>query len=322
VELTFRARGSVCENGMVKFRAIVFLFTTLLAAQAPKKSALDKPTLEAYLRHLVPYPGTVKIEVGDPSPSTLAGFSQVRVLASVGERFKQHVFEVSADGQRFFEATVHEIGQNPFAEDLAKLKTEFQPSLGTAGAPVTLVLFSDFQCSYCREQSRLLRENLIKAYPQEVRLFFKDYPLEQIHPWARAGSMAARCVFRQNAAAFWDFHDYLFDKQSEFTSANLKEKSTAWVTSKGLNAAQFTSCFDTKATEKEVDRNLADGRAVQVNSTPTLFVNGRRLAGVLEWTSLKTVIDLELDYRKVNAAPPDAACCSVELPTPFAPKKK
>lgn len=306
----------------MKLIPILLLSAGLLAAQVAKKSALDKAVLEAYVRHLIPYPAQIKIEVGDPSPSSLPGFQQVRVLASVGERFKQHLFEVSADGQRFFEATVHDIGQDPFAADAAKLKTDFQPSLGTAGAPVTLVLFSDFQCTYCREQSRLLRENLLKTYPTQVRLFFKDYPLDQIHPWARLAAIAARCVFLQNAPAFWDFHDLLFDKQSEFTPANLKERSVAWVTGKGLNAAQFNTCFDTKATEKEVERSLADGRTVQVNSTPTLFVNGRRLSGVLEWASLKALIDLELDYRKANPGPADAACCSVELPAPFAPKKK
>ena len=309
-------------------RLLIFSIALALVAQtpqpsaSPKKSAFDKVNLEAYLRHLIPYPAQVKIEVGDPVPSALAGFSQVRVIASMGERFKQHVFEVSADGQRFFEAQVYDIAQNPFASDLAKLKTEFQQSLGTPGAKAVLVLFSDFQCTYCREQSRLLRENLLKTYPQDVRLYFKDFPLDQIHPWARAGAIAARCVFRQNAPAFWDFHDYLFDKQADFTPANLKEKSLAWATAKGLNAVQFTSCLDTQATEKEVDRNLADGRAVGVASTPTLFVNGRRLNGTLEWNSLKTLIDLELDYQKTNGKAGEEACCSVELPTPFAPKKK
>ena len=191
-----------------------------------------------------------------------------------------------------------------------------------SGAPVVLVLFSDVQCQYCREQSRLLRENLLKTYPKEVRLYFKDYPLDQIHPWARPAAIAARCVFRQNAPAFWDFHDLLFDKQADFSAANLKEKSLAWVTAKGLNAAQFTACFDSRATEKEVDRNVADGRAVGVNSTPMLFVNGRRLSGVLEWASLKTLIDLELNYQKSHANAGEQACCSVELLTPFTPRKK
>ena len=313
-------------------RLLIFSIAVALTAQtgpaaaSTKKSALDKAHFEAYVRHMIPYPAQVKIEVGDPVPSALAGFSQVRVLASMGERFKEHLFEVSADGQRFFEAAVYDISKNPFAANLAKLKTEFQPSLGqsggTPGAKVVLVLFSDFQCTYCREQSRILRENLLKAYPQDVRLYFKDYPLEQIHPWARAGAIAARCVFRQNAPAFWDFHDFLFDKQPDFTPANLKEKSVAWATAKGLNAAQFATCFDTKAPEKEIDRNLADGRAVGVSSTPTLFVNGRRLSGALEWNSLKTLIDLELDYQKTNGQAGAEACCSVELPTPFTPKKK
>ncbi len=317
---------ALCENEKVKSRAIILLIASTLMAQVAKpplpKGAFDKAAFESYLRHLIPYPAQVQIEVGDPTPSPLAGFSQVRVIASMGERFKQHLFEVSADGQRFFEAPVYEIAKNPFAADQAKLKTEFQPSLGTPGAKVVLVLFSDFQCTYCREQSRILRENLLKTYPQDVRLYFKDFPLDQIHPWARAGAIAARCVFRQNATGFWDFHDYLFDKQADFTPANVKEKSLAWLTAKGLNTAQFATCFDTKATEKEVDRNVADGKAVGVSSTPTLFVNGRRLNGTLEWASLKSLIDLELDYQKVNGKAAEEACCSVELPTPFAPKKK
>jgi protein-disulfide isomerase len=313
-----------CENKIVKFRALLLLLATTLCAQSPPKpkSALDKATFESYLRHLIPYPAQVKIEVGDPMPGSVPGFKQVRVIASMGDRFKEHVFEISADGQRFFEAQVYEIAKNPFADELSKLKTDGEPSLGTPLAPVNLVLFSDFQCQYCREQSRILRENLIKTYPKEVRLYFKDYPLSQIHPWARAGAIAGRCVFKQNATAFWDYHDFLFDKQSDFTPANLKDKSVAWVTAKGLNAAQFITCFDTKATDKDVERSIVDGRAVGVNSTPQLFVNGRRLSGVLEWNSLKTLIDLELDYQKANGAGSAEACCSVELPTPFAPKKK
>jgi protein-disulfide isomerase len=308
----------------VKFRALLLVTAAVLCAQTPPKpkSALDKATFEAYLRHMIPYPAQVKIEIGDPAPSTLTGFSQVRVIASIGERFKEHLFEVSADGKRFFEAQVYDISTNPFAEDLGKLKTDNQPSLGTPMAPVNLVLFTDFQCPYCREQSRILRENLIKTYPKEVRLYYKDYPLSQIHPWARPAAINARCVYNQNAAAFWDYHDFLFDKQADITPANLKEKSVAWLTTKGLNAAQFTKCVDSKEAEKEIDRNIADGRAVGVNSTPQLFVNGRRLGGVLEWPSLKTLIDMDLDYQKANGNTGADACCSIELPNPLAPKKK
>lgn len=305
----------------VKLLVLLALTALPMAAQTPKPVALDKPALESYLRHLMPYPAEVKIEVGDPKPSTLPGFSQVRVLASMGSRFKEHLFEVAPDGKRFFEAEIHELGKNPFADNLAKLKTDGQPMLGTPGAPVTLVLFSDFQCQYCREQSRILRQELLKAYPKEVRLYFKDYPLEQIHPWARTASLAARCAMQQKPEAFWDYHDYVFDKQAEFKPENVREKSVAWATGKGLDAAKFSTCLESKAPDKEISRNVLDGREVGVNSTPMLFINGRRVSGVLEWTSLKMLIDLELDYARLHSAP-DAACCSVELPSPFTPKKK
>ena len=85
-------------------------------------------------------------------------------------------------------------------DDLDKLKTEFQPSLGTPGAPVVLVAFSDFECPHCKDEATMLRQNLLSAYPTQVRLYFKDFPLEAIHPWAKTAAIAGRCVFRQSAS--------------------------------------------------------------------------------------------------------------------------
>ena len=78
----------------------------------------------------------------------------------------------------------------------------------------------------------MLRENLLKTYPKEVRLYFKDFPIDQIHPWARPAAIAGRCVFRQNPQAFWDYHDWIFDKQAEITPENLRAKVMEWAAAK------------------------------------------------------------------------------------------
>jgi protein-disulfide isomerase len=293
-----------------------------MAAQTapPKKTAFDKATMEAYVRHLFVMPKQVNIEVADPVDSSVPGMKEVKVKATLGAQSGEYSFYVSADGQKIVQGTVYDVAKNPFAADLEKLKTEFQPSFGTPGAPVVLVLFSDFQCPYCKEEAKLLRDNLIKAYPKEVRVYFKDMPLEQIHPWARPASIAGRCVFRQNAVAFWDFHDWIFSKQSEMNAENLKGKVLEWASGKGLNSEQLTACIDNKVTDREIARNMEEAKALRVNQTPTLFINGRRLAGGLDWNSLKTLIDFELDYQKTAKNAGEEACCSVELKTPFAPK--
>ena len=122
-----------------------------------------------------------------------------------GDASEDFPFLVSKDGSKILQATVYDVNSNPFKPDLDKLKTEFQPSFGTPGAPVVLVAFSDFECPVCKTEATMLRQNLLTAYPTQVRLYFKDFPLESIHPWAKPAAIAGRCVFRQNPSSFWSY---------------------------------------------------------------------------------------------------------------------
>src|SRR5437763_7536040 len=97
--------------------------------------------------------------------------------------------------------------QAPPAEPV-KLNLDNQPGFGPANAPVTIVEFGDLQCPSCRAEAPVLRQLLPELYPGKLRIVFKDYPLESIHPWARSASIAARCIFRQNHDAFWKFYDW------------------------------------------------------------------------------------------------------------------
>ena len=83
---------------------------------------------------------------------------------------------VSNDGKKIVQGNFYDVATNPFKPDLDKLKTQFQPALGTAGAPVAIVVFSDLQCPHCKGEAEMLRKNLIQNYPTQVRLYFKDFP--------------------------------------------------------------------------------------------------------------------------------------------------
>lgn len=304
---------------------LALLGAVLCLAQTPaataKKSAFDKPTLEAYLRHLNLWPAQVQVQVSDPVPSKVPGFKDVTVRASLGPQFIEGTYLVSNDGQKILRAEIYDIALNPFADENARIKNEFQPSLGTPGAPVVVTVFSDFQCAFCKEMGKSLHDNLVKAYPTNVRMYFRDFPLEQIHPWAKPASIAGRCVFRAQPAAFWDYHNWIFDKQAEITPENLKNKVLEWAATKQLDALQLTRCLDNKQTESEVDKNIAEGKLLNVNSTPTVFVNGRRIAGNVPWANLKAIIDYELDYQKTAKNAGEQACCSLELKTPLTPNQ-
>lgn len=292
---------------------------TPAAATAPAKSAFDKPTLEAYVRHLFVWGPKIDVRISDPKPSTeLAGFFEVPVHASQGQASQDETFLVSKDGRKVLRATVFDIAENPFKADLDKLKTQFQPSLGTPGAPVVLVIFTDFECPFCKEEAKMLRQNLLSAYPKEVRLYFQDFPLTAIHPWSKTASMAGRCIFRQNPAAFWDYHDWVYEHQSEITAANFNDKLLEFAKGKEIDAIQLSSCLETKATEAEVDRSIAEGKALAVRSTPTMFINGRRLEGQLPWPNLRDVIDYEIEYQKTAKDAGEDCGCEVKLSSPLA----
>jgi protein-disulfide isomerase len=287
-------------------------------AEATEQVQIDKPKLEAYLRHLFVWPPPIEMAIADPKPGPMAGFYEVRVRGSQGNASQEETFYVSRDGQKIIRGTVFDLSQNPFKPDLDKITTAYQPATGTPGAPVVLVEFSDFECPYCREQARMLHENLLKEYPKQVRLYYLDYPLESLHPWAKTAAMMGRCIFHQNAGAFWDYHDWIFQHQEEITPDNLKEKVLEFAAGKGIDKDQLSKCIDSRATEEEVEKTKAEGKALEVNSTPTMFVNGRRMVGTLQWPDLKRVIDYEIEYQKTAKNAGEDCGCNVSLPMPGA----
>src|SRR5271157_3226696 len=277
---------------MIRKLSLIALLGLAASAQNAKKSALDKATLEAYVRHLFVMDSRVTVQVSDPKPSEAPGFVQETVHASIGNQAQDFVFLISKDGSKIIQGNVFDISNNPFKSDLDKLKTDGAANFGTPGAPVVLVEFSDFQCPFCKDEAALLRANLPVSYPKQVRLYYKEFPLENLHPWSRAGAIAGRCVLRQSNDLFWEFHDWIFPHQGEITPENLKEKVMEWAKVKsGIDALQLGQCIDTKATEAEVNKNIAEGKALNVDQTPMLFVNGRRIGGALDWPSLHSIID-------------------------------
>ncbi|MBM3738500.1 MAG: hypothetical protein FJW39_22190 [Acidobacteria bacterium] len=296
-------------------RLLISLLPLLLMAQAPK-SALDKPTLAAYVRHLMLYPAAVNLAVGDPAPSDVPGLLEVSITATMGQASEVRKFLVSKDGTRILQAEVYNVAQNPFKPNLDRIKTDFRPSFGTPGAPVVVALFSDFQCGYCKQEGEALRKELTKTFPTQVRVYFMDFPLEQIHPWAREAALTGRCIFNQNALTFWDYHDWAFAKQADLTEINFKEKRNEFLKSKSLDPAAIDRCIQGPAAVKALQASVQQARDLGVNSTPTMFVNGRKLGGYVPWANLKQIIEIEIGYQ-ATANNAGEKCCTMPALSPF-----
>jgi protein-disulfide isomerase len=293
---------------------------SLSAADAPPKTAFDKPTLEAYVRHLYLLQPQLTVSVGDPKPCDLPGFKEVRVKISQGVQSQEIPLYVSNDGKKIVQGSFYDVSANPFKPELNKLKTQFQPALGTAGAPVAIVVFSDMQCPHCKGEAEMLRKELIQNYPTQVRLYFKDFPLESLHPWAKPAAMAGRCVFQQNPDSFWEYHDWIFAHQDAITPANLKDQVLGWAKdAKGTDSLKLGACIDSQATQAEVEKEQEEGRALDIAGTPTMFINGRRIPQTIEWPNLKTIVDSEIEYQKTAKNAGDDCGCEVKLDIPGMP---
>jgi protein-disulfide isomerase/uncharacterized membrane protein len=163
---------------------------------------------------------------------------------------------------------------------------------GSPDAPVTIVEFSDFSCQHCARASRDL-ERLVAARPAEVRLVFRHFPLDPtcnpavrraVHPAACAAATAAECA--GEAGRFWEFHDYLFAHQDT-------EDFVHMATLLGLDATRFRECIASGRGRAAVTRDAADGAGFGVDSTPTLFINGRTVRGALSPSLYEFVLAIE-----------------------------
>jgi len=234
-------------------------------------------SVEAYLRHLYAFGPNVQLSVSAPKESVIPGLLETIVDLKDGDNSQTAKFYLSKDGKYLVRGEVSDLSKDPLAETRALIQMKDSPSLGDANAPVTLVEFSDFQCPVCRSLHDVLRDMLPK-FPQ-VRVIFKDFPIEVLHPWARTAALAGHCAYEQDPKAFWKVYDTIYDQQELISASNAWMKMADFAGQAGLNAEAFRACMASQEAGAAIDASRANGQKLEVSSTPTVFVNGRRLVG-------------------------------------------
>jgi protein-disulfide isomerase len=161
------------------------------------------------------------------------------------------------------------------AEKTEMILTKGHPmGVGPVGGSLRLVIFSDFQCPYCKKSADILRsESILREFPQ-VRLIFRHFPLST-HAWARQSAEVAACIGTQSASRFWEFHNRIFDNQTLITTDNAATKLNEYAESlQGLDVVEFRNCMVKHVGANIVDADLRVGSAVEVTGTPAVFING------------------------------------------------
>lgn len=271
----------------LKYLLIPVLFLTLASAQqAPSAAHAGKTTpnlpseetVNAFLHQWFGYDSSLTWKIVSIKPSEIEGLSEINAVLS-GEHGQQQLkLYVTPDGKHAVNGEIMPFGAHPFAADQKELERGINgPSRGPADAPVTVVDFSDLQCPHCKDAHPIL-EKLVTEN-KNVRLVFQSFPLP-MHDWATKAAAYADCVSRSSNDAFWKFVSSVFAAQSDITAANADEKLTALADAAGVKGVDIAACAAKPETTSRVEKSVALGKALDVNSTPTIFVNGRRLPAV------------------------------------------
>ncbi len=163
----------------------------------------------------------------------------------------------------------------PGAPQIFRVSIDDEPVKGNPNAPVIVVEYSDFQCPFCArfftQTLPQLEENYIDT--GKIKFVYKDLPLDSLHPNARPTHIAAECADEQGK--FWEYHDVLFEKQSEWQrlpSTDLSSTLTAYASDLGLQSASFESCLQSQDIADEVNKDSLEAASYGATGTPTFFI--------------------------------------------------
>ena len=159
------------------------------------------------------------------------------------------------------------------------------PLRGNPNASIKIIEFSDFQCPACRAAEPIVKK-ILKDYP-DTALYYRNFPLTQIHKNAFVAAEAAECADKQGK--FWEYHDVLFENQNNLDKSSLKN----YAKQIKLDTAEFNTCLDSGETKGAVLADLSDAQRLNLRGTPTFFINNKEVFGGNE-QQIKKIIEDEL----------------------------
>lgn len=262
---------------------------SLFEMEAKSQNITTEKLVETEIAAKVPAPTDAEIQkVYDENKQQLGGAALDQVKPRIVEFLKQQKAEERheayvAELKKKYPTTVS------LKPPVVEVSTAGRPSKGPDNAPVTMIIFSDYECPYCKRAETTIAE-VEKAYPGKIKMVFRDYPLP-FHQHARPAAEAANCANAQGK--FWEYHDKLF------ASADLSaDKLKAIAAELKLDQKKFDDCLAKSEFKAAIDKDMEDGQAVGVNGTPAFFINGRTLSGAQPFEKFKEIIDEELARPK------------------------
>jgi protein-disulfide isomerase len=260
----------------------------------------SEATIDAFLKKMFGWNQELSWKIADIKPSEASGISQATVVFSTPKGQQVTRIYVTPDQKYAFTGELVPFGADPFSVTRQKLKGVKGPVHGAQDATITIVEFGDLECPACKAA----QPNITKLLEEEpkVKLIFANYPLEQIHKWALTGAKYVDCLGRENNDAVWKFIATVYEHQAEVTEQNVEQMLKGYAKDAGGNPDTVAACVASPDTEKRVRESMALGQSLDVSSTPTFFINGRRVVGFnnagTPYDAVKSMVDYEVANPK------------------------
>ncbi len=294
--------------------------------------------LERQVRSTYSVPPEVKVNIGPLRPSEFPNYEELTITFDNAGKKQDYVFLLSKDRKTLLRMTRIDLTKDPYAEVMKKIDVTGRPTRGAKDAKVIAINYDDFECPFCSRMHAALFPTLLKEYGDRVLFIYKDYPLDEIHPWAIHAAVNANCLAAQNNDAYWDFADYVHGNQGEVdkeykekgrtasdaalaahrsrdeadkaykqkgleaADAALDKLATLQSQKHNLDAATLQACVKAQD-EKAVRTSQSEGDKIGVSATPAMFVNGEKVDGAVPIEDLRAVLDSAL--RDAGVAPPE-----------------
>jgi protein-disulfide isomerase len=259
----------------------------------------SESTVDAFLKQMFGWNQELTWKVADIKTAEAAGFAEVTAVFNTPQG--QQIFRLYVTPDQKFALTgdLVPFGADPFAAARAELKAANGPVHGAADATVTIVEFGDLECPACKAA----QPNITKLLQEEpkARLIFQNFPLEAVHKWALLGSKYVDCLEREHNDAVWKFISTVYEHQGEITPETAETVLKGYVKDAGADPTAISACAAKPETEKRVRESLALGAKLGVTSTPTFFINGRKVVGFGNNTPYEVVKSM-VDFNLNNSA--------------------
>jgi len=277
------------------------LLVCLGCAAQSSNSDLDR-RIERQIRAQYDLPPKVKVVLG---PKTTApdfpNYDAMAVTISLGEQKMNYNFLVSKDGKTLIRMTKMDLTKEPYSDVVAKIHVDGRPTRGNPNAKVTIVNYDDFQCPFCAMMHTTLTDDILKTYGDKVKLVYKDFPLTEIHPWAKHAAIDANCLASQNANAYWNFADEVHAQAKALSKGmpvdQQKDKLDLITFEQGqkagVNMSTLQACVKAQK-DDGIRASMDEAELLGIEATPTMFINGQKVSGAVPADELKAIINQAL----------------------------